>query len=58
MKDKNYKLQITNYKQNTNYKIQITKKEAPFGHVLNANGDFLATEVTELAARYSRQKKR
>ena len=32
MTEKNYKLQITNYKQIPNYKIQITKKEAPFGH--------------------------
>jgi len=35
----NYKLQATNYKQTTNHKLQITKKEASCGQVLNACGE-------------------
>jgi len=35
----NYKLQATNYKQTTNHKLQITKKEVSFGQVLNAFGE-------------------
>jgi hypothetical protein len=34
MKDKNYKLQNTNYKQIPNYKSQTTKKETSFGQRL------------------------
>jgi hypothetical protein len=34
-----YKLQATNYKQTTNHKLQITKKEMSFGQVLNAFGE-------------------
>jgi hypothetical protein len=38
-KNENYKLQITNYKQITIPKLQITKKEAPFGQLEKiANG--------------------
>ena len=47
MKDKNYKLQNTNYKQIPNYKIQITKKAANFGSVLNACDKFFATDSTK-----------
>jgi len=43
----NYKLQNTNYKQNTKYKLQITNKEKPFGRIINAFGGDLATEDTE-----------
>jgi hypothetical protein len=39
MRDKNYKLQITNDKQIPGSKIQITKKESPFGQVSNACGE-------------------
>jgi hypothetical protein len=45
---KNYKLQNTNYKQITNYKIQITNKVAPFGHIINAFGERDAHELHEL----------
>ena len=45
---KNYKLQNTNYKQITNYKLQITNKAAPFGQVSNAFGERDAHELHEL----------
>ncbi len=45
---KNYKLQNTNYKQTTNYKIQITNKVAPFGHIINVFGERDAHELHEL----------
>ncbi len=35
----NHKLQATNYKQTTNHKLQITKKEASCGQFLNALGE-------------------
>jgi hypothetical protein len=35
----NYKLQIPNYKQITNPKLQITNIEVSFGQVLNACGE-------------------
>ena len=35
----NYKIQITNYKQTTISKLQITSKEEPFGQILYAVGE-------------------
>jgi hypothetical protein len=35
----NYKLQITNYKQIPNPKLQITNKEVSCGQILNASGE-------------------
>jgi hypothetical protein len=35
----NYKIQITNYKQTTIPKLQITNKEEPFGQILYAFGE-------------------
>jgi len=37
-REENYKIQNTNYKQITIPKLQIPKKEVPFGQVLNACG--------------------
>jgi hypothetical protein len=46
--NENYKLQNTNYKQITNYKLQITNKVTPFGHIINAFGERDVHELHEL----------
>ena len=46
---KNYKLQFTNYKQFLNYKIQITKKDRPFGKTIDAYGEQDKREAAGIA---------
>jgi hypothetical protein len=48
----NYKLQITNYKQITNPKLQIPNKGVSFGQILNAFGEE-DTEGTEFNKGFS-----